>query len=81
MKIKIKCFECDESYFCNSINTRVLSSMIETTCPKCNKVISRNFSAFLDDQTKTISNNIIKASNMIYRARMIGKLVNEERLK
>lgn len=71
MLTKIKCLECNSVYNCRMGNTEFTGSLIKTTCPFCNKTITRNISKFLELQTDHVKGNIAQAKTMIAMARAI----------
>lgn len=86
MLTRVICLECGAKYYCRIENTTFTGSIIETTCPFCNKTIKRNISKFLEIQTENIRGNITQAKTMIAMARAIdfeihGKSHKQSKIK
>lgn len=82
MDLEIHCLSCGEQYFCTERNTKIFGPIIEVTCPKCNHFVSKNYSAFLFDQTNHMDSKVGRARVMISLARAISKIIsNEESFK
>ena len=54
-KQSVRCEKCGHDYFCMELNTTFFGPIIETTCPKCNNIVSRNLSAFIESQVDAYS--------------------------
>jgi len=76
----VKCLECNRTYNCITENTEFHGTIIKTTCPYCNKTISRNISKFLEIQTIHLS-HFEQARTMIAMAQSINYNVNGDTSK
>lgn len=78
MTAEIRCMECKGVYVCTQRNTKIFGPIIDATCPLCGNFVSKNYSAFLSDQTENIVEQISKARTMIKLARLISSIVSDE---
>ena len=82
MQVEIRCLSCKGVYVCRQGNTKIFGPIIDTTCPLCGNFVSKNYSAFVRDQTDDIEENFAQAGAMIRLAQAISKIIsNEESFK
>ena len=80
MEIVFLCEKCGKEYPCLVYNTRIHSPYIETRCPFCNKLLTRNISAFVEKQAKLkgVVGRLSTANFMIKMANLAGREVNDD---
>ena len=80
MEIVFLCEKWGKEYPCLVYNTRIHSPYIETRCPFCNKLLTRNISAFVEKQAKLkgVVGRLSTANFMIKMATLAGRNVNDD---
>lgn len=78
MLIELCCQVCRKHYNCTTGNTKIYGPIINTTCPECGNLVSKNYSAFLRDQTEQMESKVGRAVAMIFMARNISEVVSDE---
>jgi len=62
--MKIRCFECNESYQPGLGNVKILGVFIETECPFCGYIYEGKFLNFVDRQSNYDGNMLKGAAKM-----------------
>lgn len=78
MQVKVSCLDCGEMYLCNQATTKIYGPIIDTKCPVCGHFVSKNYSAFLFDQTNKLEDKVERAKVMIAYAQAISEIVSNE---